>query len=180
MSRREFHFCEGKSRKFWAVTLDGATQTLPAIYSLSSADFHDVTAGSNGYRATAGYDLATGRGSPRANLVVRDLVGNATVTAPTGRTSTVTSRTAGGAARTALVGITAMTVDAAAVDLPATPVESPVLDQPTADAPPWRSRQAASDWTARMVRPPAADLTDAEPDIATDTDAELISLGPRP
>ena len=30
------------------TTLDGATQTLPALYSLPSADFHDITSGSNG------------------------------------------------------------------------------------------------------------------------------------
>ncbi len=47
---------------------------LPAMYSLSNADFHDVTTGSNGYRAGVGYDAVTGRGSPIANLVVRDLV----------------------------------------------------------------------------------------------------------
>jgi len=46
-------------------TLDGATQTLPLLYSVSSADFRDITAGSNGHRATAGYDLVTGLGTPR-------------------------------------------------------------------------------------------------------------------
>ena len=45
-----------------------------AFYSLSSADFHDITTGSNGYAATPGYDFVTGRGSPRADLVVADLV----------------------------------------------------------------------------------------------------------
>ncbi len=56
-------------------SLDGATQTLPALYQLSSSDFHDVTTGSNGgYQAGPGYDLVTGRGSPVANLVIRDLV----------------------------------------------------------------------------------------------------------
>jgi hypothetical protein len=55
-------------------SLDGSSQTLPALYSLSSADFHDLTGGRNGFTAGPGYDLVTGRGSPRANLVVRDLV----------------------------------------------------------------------------------------------------------
>ena len=54
-------------------TLDGATQTLPLLYSVSSADFRDITAGSNGHRATPGYDLATGLGSPRGALLVSDL-----------------------------------------------------------------------------------------------------------
>lgn len=48
------------------------TQSL--VYSLNTADFHDVTSGSNGYYAKLGYDLATGLGSPRANLVIRDLL----------------------------------------------------------------------------------------------------------
>jgi hypothetical protein len=57
-----------------ATSLDGATQTLPALYSLSSSDFHDVVSGSNGNPARAGYDLATGRGTPVGNLLIADLV----------------------------------------------------------------------------------------------------------
>jgi subtilase family serine protease len=45
-----------------------------ALYSLSRSDFHDITSGSNGYAAKTGYDLASGLGSPIANLVIRDLV----------------------------------------------------------------------------------------------------------
>ncbi len=57
------------------ASLDGARQTLPALYRLPSSDFHDITRGSNGsYSATRGYDLVTGRGSPRANKVVSGLV----------------------------------------------------------------------------------------------------------
>lgn len=61
-------------------TLDGRTQLLPAIYKLPVSDFHDVTQGTAGsgrfslLSATAGYDLVTGRGTPYANLLVRDLV----------------------------------------------------------------------------------------------------------
>jgi subtilase family serine protease len=61
------------------------------IYKLPSTDFHDITVGNNdflsqqyspsglglgltGNAATDGYDLASGRGTPLANLVVRDLV----------------------------------------------------------------------------------------------------------
>ena len=54
-------------------TLDGATQTLPLLYSVSSADFRDITTGSNGHRATPGYDQATGLGSPRGASLVSDL-----------------------------------------------------------------------------------------------------------
>jgi hypothetical protein len=50
--------------------LTGYTQTLPAIYDLPSTDFHDILYGNNGDPAGPGYDLATGRGTPIANLLV--------------------------------------------------------------------------------------------------------------
>ena len=46
-----------------AGTLDGPGQTLPYLYAASSSDYRDVTVGSNGYRATRGYDLVTGLGA---------------------------------------------------------------------------------------------------------------------
>ena len=55
--------------------LTGNTQTLPALYSLPAADFHDILHGSNGDSAGPGYDLATGLGSPVANLLISDLAG---------------------------------------------------------------------------------------------------------
>jgi hypothetical protein len=67
-------------------SIDGATVTLPRLYALPSTDFNDITTGSNGYgtgygyAATVGYDLATGLGTPIANLLVPDLAGGATVT----------------------------------------------------------------------------------------------------
>ena len=64
------------------TTLDGSTQTLPAIYKLPAADFHDITTGNNGFAAGKGYDLVTGIGSPVANSFVPDLAGNPT--GPTG------------------------------------------------------------------------------------------------
>ncbi len=55
-------------------SLDGPSQTLPKLYSLGTADFHDITSGSNGgYSAHAGYDEVTGIGTPVANLLVPDL-----------------------------------------------------------------------------------------------------------
>ena len=54
-------------------TLDGPGQTLPALYSLPSTDYHDVTSGSNGFSAGPGFDLATGLGTPVANSLVPDL-----------------------------------------------------------------------------------------------------------
>ncbi|OAI51360.1 hypothetical protein AYO44_00695 [Planctomycetaceae bacterium SCGC AG-212-F19] len=55
-------------------SLDGPSQTLPALYAMATSDFHDVTSGSNGFSAKVGYDLVTGRGSPIAPRVVTDLV----------------------------------------------------------------------------------------------------------
>jgi hypothetical protein len=57
------------------TSLSGYTQTLPALYSLPAADFHDILYGNNGDPAGPGYDLATGLGTPVANLLVPDLAG---------------------------------------------------------------------------------------------------------
>ena len=58
-----------------AAPLTGDTQTLPALYSLPAADFHDIIDGNNGDAAGPGYDLVTGLGTPVANLLVPDLAG---------------------------------------------------------------------------------------------------------
>ena len=55
--------------------LDGASQTLPAIYNAAngaySSNFHDITSGNAGRnRAGTGFDLVTGWGSPIANSIV--------------------------------------------------------------------------------------------------------------
>jgi hypothetical protein len=56
--------------------LTGSTQTLPALYSLASnpttyaQDFHDIVNGNNGDSAEVGYDLASGLGTPIANMLV--------------------------------------------------------------------------------------------------------------
>jgi subtilase family serine protease len=87
----------------------------PALYQFGlgssySADFHDITAGSNGYSATTGYDLATGWGSPNGTGLINALAPpsttpNFTVSAsPTSvsvvqggnGTSTITSSISGG------------------------------------------------------------------------------------
>jgi hypothetical protein len=57
--------------------------TNTALYKLAGStsytnpygDFYDITAGSNGYPATVGYDVVTGLGSPVANKLVPDLIG---------------------------------------------------------------------------------------------------------
>ena len=70
-----------------AAPLDGRKELLPALYSLPAADFRDIVSGSsNGtprLAAGPGYDLVTGRGSPVAEALVRDLVAWGSVAAPT-------------------------------------------------------------------------------------------------
>ena len=74
-------------------TLDGATGTLPLLYSLYSQPgsagystyttyFNDITTGSSGWgpwrvSAAAGYDQVTGLGTPKAAALVNALAGNA-------------------------------------------------------------------------------------------------------
>jgi subtilase family serine protease len=56
------------------ATLNGESETLPAIYSISSGDYHDITTGGNGeFNSRPGYDEVTGLGSPKANLLTYDL-----------------------------------------------------------------------------------------------------------
>ncbi len=55
-----------------------AGQTTPVqtvLYDSPLAFFHDITSGFNGFNAVAGYDLVTGIGTPRANLVVSATAG---------------------------------------------------------------------------------------------------------
>jgi hypothetical protein len=57
----------------------------PALYAILggssySADFHDITSGSNGFQATAGYDLVTGIGSPNGQALVDSLAGTSSGT----------------------------------------------------------------------------------------------------
>ena len=75
------------------TTLDGSAQTLPALYAMPSADFNDITTGNNGFNAGPGYDLVTGRGSPKVPLVVSDLVGGVASSVPAAGSSVSTPPT---------------------------------------------------------------------------------------
>jgi hypothetical protein len=68
------------------------TETQQALYHLPEVDFTDVTAGGNGtYNAGVGYDLATGLGTPVANLLIPGLAGY-TGAVSSHRTVTVTAQ----------------------------------------------------------------------------------------
>jgi subtilase family serine protease len=49
-------------------------QTRKALYSFPQDDFHDIVVGNNGFSAGPGYDLVTGRGTPKADRITRDFV----------------------------------------------------------------------------------------------------------
>jgi subtilase family serine protease len=103
-----------------------------ALYSLPASDFRDVTAGNNGFAATTGYDLVTGRGTPNAPLVINDLLG-------AGGGNAVTStgaRNAANAVEPAAVSSADGTGEAAGVALAMTEAgPKPVAPQAPATAP---------------------------------------------
>jgi subtilase family serine protease len=88
------------------------TETPAAIYAMPASSFHDITSGSNGFSATAGFDLATGRGTPIASSVVASLINSvssnttstkSTTSTPTGSSPTGTASHGGrGSANTSL------------------------------------------------------------------------------
>jgi subtilase family serine protease len=79
-------------------SLDGPTQTLPKLYAAPAGSFNDITTGP-GTRATAGYDTATGLGSPNARTLVSFLAGGPSIggagTTSTGSGSTIVGTTTG-------------------------------------------------------------------------------------
>ena len=85
------------------ATLGRAQDT---IYTLAARDFHDITAGGNGYAARVGYDLVTGRGTPVANLLVPDLAGVAPPPSPTTNPSPPSMGTTGAGATSPTGGTT--------------------------------------------------------------------------
>ena len=63
-------------------SMDGKTEFLPKLYTLSASDFHDITSGNNGYAAAAGYDMVTGRGTPIGPKLAADLGGTPATPTP--------------------------------------------------------------------------------------------------
>jgi subtilase family serine protease len=70
---------------------NGSRTTLgfinPILYTIGSGsnyatDFHDITVGNNGYSATAGFDLATGWGSPNGSSLITGLLGTVVGSGP--------------------------------------------------------------------------------------------------
>jgi subtilase family serine protease len=70
---------------------NGSATTLgfinPILYTIGlgsnyATDFHDITVGTNGYSATAGFDLATGWGSPNGSSLITGLLGTVVGSGP--------------------------------------------------------------------------------------------------
>jgi kumamolisin len=70
---------------------NGSATTLgfinPILYTIGlgssyDTDFHDITVGTNGYSATAGFDLATGWGSPNGSGLIAGLLGTVVGSGP--------------------------------------------------------------------------------------------------
>ena len=61
-------------------------ELMPMLYDAPSADFHDITTGTTlgnpEYSAKTGYDLATGIGTPVANLLISTLIGSSPPLSP--------------------------------------------------------------------------------------------------
>lgn len=76
-------------------SLDGATQTLPALYALPSTDFNVIAplVTRTNDVAAAGANTATGRGTPNGPSLVADLVATNTSTALTTSKARVAART---------------------------------------------------------------------------------------
>jgi hypothetical protein len=74
------------------TALDGATQTLPSLYSMPATNLNTVASSATSGQSTSGsgYNLITGRGTPVASLVVQSLAG-VPVSAPTTVAQTTTS-----------------------------------------------------------------------------------------
>jgi hypothetical protein len=95
-----------------AAGLPGVGFAAPLIYSLAntpisySSDFHDITTGSNGFPATAGWDEATGWGSPNFTNLVNSAMAIPTITALTPTTGPVTGGTSVTITGTKLTGAT--------------------------------------------------------------------------
>lgn len=128
-------------------TLDGYSQTLPAIYAAPAGDFHDIIKGNNGYAAGKGYDLVTGRGSPIANLLVPFLANwsgtSGSATPASSGTQTTGTSTAGTGAHThradvvsapnGLAGLVTETLSTASVNQQFAPPAAAANPSTTAD-----------------------------------------------
>jgi len=139
--------------------------SAPRIYQLAAnaatdaRDFHDVTSGTNGYPAGAGWDEATGWGSPNLANLAADWSGTSSPTPTTAPTNTPTATATN-------------TPTATATNTPtATATNTPTATRPASTA------TAASTSTSTATRP-AATATQPPAATATRTTAPTVTQPP--
>jgi hypothetical protein len=96
----------------------------PALYTIGngshdSSDLHDITTGSNGASAIAGYDLATGWGTPAGQSLINDLISLPGAASFTLTTSAAVVSSPLGASTTAAIQVNAQNGFSGAVKLTA-------------------------------------------------------------
>jgi hypothetical protein len=113
-----------------------------ALAALPAGAFYDVSRGSNGYLAGVGFDLATGRGTPHADLIILDLS-----RAPSGGSPGFTALTSGPSSRSVAAA------DALPPDGPGGPFGAADAPDPTLLAA-LLARQADAVWSAPATAAP--------------------------
>ena len=170
-------------------SLDGATQTLPDLYSLTSSAFHDVTQGRSSFffSSAPGYDAVTGLGTPKAQNIIAALSGatassaaSVAANAKTGSTSVKKAAMSSAAVQSAAAGAPVSPVPAArAIFADSTPIAAEVRSTSV-------SYSASNGGTVLAVinmteaRPPAEAQAGAPEGIARTffaADAGVSSLG---
>ena len=76
------------------------TQVQTDLYDLPSSDFNGITSGFNGYYATSGYNLVTGLGTPKANLLIPGILAANGVSTPAHEVSSSGSSSTAGLSST--------------------------------------------------------------------------------
>jgi hypothetical protein len=142
---------QGRTVLTGAGSLDGPTQTLPALYSPQMAgDFNDITVGWDGVDfAGPGYDLVTGLGTPWAPWVASDLAMAGLPPAPGGS----------GAARQSLF---AKPADGIVPSLTARPLENPEGLIPASASLKVTADALFADWSQPAVTTPKSDARPIE------------------
>jgi sugar lactone lactonase YvrE len=147
---------------------DTTNEAQQALYSVPTSDYHDITTGSNGYLAGAGYDLVTGLGTPVADKLVPDLAAYTAAdtilvaSSPLTAAGAVLSGNIGnGTTEAALSVANALPIFAAELVTPGMSVGQPegagLIDVDSA-APSTALTPALSQWERQVVVPPVINL----------------------
>jgi hypothetical protein len=164
-------------------TMDGATQTRPALLGLGAANYHDITVGftgqdynGNDVYADTGYDEITGMGSPIANVLVPNLTVAAGGQLPGGSLASGGAQAQpGGSAQGGLTPGARTSLDLGTTDAPASTATAPTSGLSTTS----RSLLAAASATSPLG-PALQAATTAQPAVATLTMSPTVPQAPAP